>query len=84
MAIDMADFVVVVLSASSVKSSWVQHELEVAINNEITNRKVKVLPVLKDDCEIPGFLKAKRYADFRSPHRRKLARRLLIQSILDS
>lgn len=33
---------------------------------EINTKTVKALPILYQDCEIPGFLKDKLYADFRS------------------
>jgi CheY-like chemotaxis protein len=82
MAIDTVDFVVVIISSASVQSAWVQHEVDIAMNSEIENRKIKVLPVLKDDCDLPGFLKGKLYADFRNSHRRKRAKDMLIRSIL--
>ena len=54
----------VVLSKSSVCSEWVQREVNMAISDEIQGRRVKVLPILYDVCEVPGFLKNKLYADF--------------------
>jgi hypothetical protein len=56
----------VILSPESVQSSWVQKELEIALNQEINGRRVKVLPILFKHCSIPGFLTGKLYADFTS------------------
>jgi WD40 repeat protein len=61
------DFLIVVLSQSSVESPWVRRELNVALMGELEKQHVIVLPVVIDDCEIPVFLKEKRYADFRKP-----------------
>jgi TIR domain-containing protein len=60
-----AKFLGVVLSPSAVKSEWVTRELEIALNEEIDGKRVKVLPLLYRDCEISGFLRGKVYADFR-------------------
>lgn len=64
--IDDVEYLAVVLSPSSVKSAWVQKEVDIAINQEIEGKKVKVLPLLLKQCELPGFLKGKSYADFTS------------------
>lgn len=58
------EYLGVVLSPYSVKSEWVQKEVEIALNEEINGTKIKVLPILKRKCEIPTFLKGKVYADF--------------------
>lgn len=57
----------VVLSPRSIKSRWVQKELETAMNKEIETGSVVVLPLLYEECELPPFLKGKLYADFTSP-----------------
>lgn len=62
--IDQVDYFAVVLSPSSVNSEWVKKEVDIATNQEIEGRKVKVLPLLLSDCEIPWFLKGKLYANF--------------------
>jgi hypothetical protein len=54
----------VVLSPNSVSSKWVRREVNMALNEEIHGNKVKVLPLLYQKCEIPGFLQDKVYADF--------------------
>jgi len=66
-AINEADFIAVILSPNSVNSSWVQKELSLALTKEFANKNVKVLPILKEPCEIPHFLQGKLYADFTNP-----------------
>lgn len=63
--IDNVAYVGAVISSNSVESEWVKKELDIAMNQEIEGKEVKVLPLLLDDIELPGFLKGKRYADFR-------------------
>lgn len=64
--LEQVDFVVAVLSEASLKSSWVQKELEIASNREIEEKRVVVMPLLLGDVELPKFLKGKLYADFRA------------------
>jgi hypothetical protein len=62
--IDEMDYLAVILSPHSVNSEWVKKEVDIAMNQEIENKKVKVLPIKAAACEMPGFLKGKLYADF--------------------
>lgn len=64
-AITSSEYVAAVISKSSVTSSWVQHELQVAMTREIQGKKSIVLPLLIDDVEMPAYLIDKKYADFR-------------------
>lgn len=82
--LDAASHVLAVLSKNSVASRWVRKELDVAMNQEIEGHRVRVLPILLEDCELPGFLKGKVYADFRDPRKRKQARRGLLNSLINS
>lgn len=68
-AIDQTDFVAVVLSTNSVNSEWVQRELQIALQRELRERDVVVLPILLEPVEIPPFLRDKLYADFSSPEK---------------
>lgn len=61
------DFFGIVLSHNSVSSPWVQKELQMAMNEEIHGKKIRVLPILLEKCEIPVFLKDKVFADFTNP-----------------
>jgi len=63
--ISNTDFLIATISSNSNKSGWVERELDIAMNYEINNRKVKVLPIIIDECEIPEFLIGKLYANFR-------------------
>ncbi len=60
-----SDCLVIVLSPVSVSSSWVKEELNTAVMRRISERNIRILPVLKDTCEIPSPLRHLRYADFR-------------------
>lgn len=63
-AIDRVDYVAVILSPRSVVAPWVQREVDVAMNQEISGRRIKVLPIMYETCELPGFLLGKFYSDF--------------------
>jgi len=65
--IDSVDYVGVIISRHSVKSEWVKREVDIAMNQEIKGKRVKVLPLLAEDCDLPGFLEGKLYADLRTP-----------------
>ncbi|WKZ38292.1 MAG: toll/interleukin-1 receptor domain-containing protein [Anaerolineales bacterium] len=63
--ITTTSYLIVVLSSTSVASVWVQEELRAALTRQLQEKRTIVLPVLLDNCEIPLFLRDKRYADFR-------------------
>jgi hypothetical protein len=67
--IDEMEYLGVILSPNSVNSPWVQREVDVAMNREIAGKRVKVLPLVIEDCKLPGFLEGKLYADFQAPER---------------
>jgi hypothetical protein len=60
-----SDALIVVLSAESVKSRWVTEELNTAAIRRIDDNDILLLPVLREDCDIPTVLRQLRYADFR-------------------
>jgi len=62
--IDGMDYLGVILSPDSVNSPWVRREVDIAMNQEIEGKTVRVLPLLYKNCDLPGFLKGKLYADF--------------------
>ncbi|MCM3748104.1 toll/interleukin-1 receptor domain-containing protein [Paenibacillus pasadenensis] len=72
-----SDFVLVLLSKNSLESLWVEQEWQSKYWDEINEKKVKILPVLLEDCKIPELLKTKKYADFRDDYEKGL-RELLI------
>jgi hypothetical protein len=79
--IDKVDYVAVILSPDSVDSAWVQREVDVAMNQEISGRRVKVLPIMYRKCEPPGFLLGKRYADFTDESKYSAALEDLVSSV---
>ena len=60
-----ADYTLVLLSPNSIMSDWVAAEWEAAYWDEVTNQKVKVIPLLIESCDISPLLKTKKYIDFR-------------------
>jgi CheY-like chemotaxis protein len=62
--LDQMDYVGAILSPNAVSSRWVQEELDIAMNQQISGRSVKVLPLVCKPCELPGFLLGKFYLDF--------------------
>lgn len=65
-AIQDSSALLVVLSKASVASEWCKKELNAGLMRELGEKRVVVLPVLVDDCDVPLFLREKMYADFRT------------------
>jgi hypothetical protein len=65
-ALEQASAVVFVLSPASVESDWCQRELSAGLVRELEERRIVVLPILRQDCAVPLFLRDKFYADFRT------------------
>ena len=63
--LDRTDFIVVLLTGESIDSGWVEKEWQAKIGDEANKRKILVLTLLLEDCNIPILLKDKKYADFR-------------------
>jgi hypothetical protein len=80
-ALTKVDYVLAVISINSISSNWVQKELEIAISQEITQGRFKVIPLLLDNCDIPAFLCEKLYADFRNSAEYPQILRKLVYSI---
>lgn len=80
-AIAEMDFLAVVLSPDSVGSPWVKEELKMALMSEINLRRVRVLPILLRDCDLPGFLQGKVFADFREEANYQSALLELVRSV---
>jgi hypothetical protein len=66
-AIQTSEFMIVLLSANSTKSKWLNTELNLAIFKNIT-----VIPILINDCEIPQVLKNYEIIDIRDNNINKL------------
>src|SRR5262249_53535377 len=72
--IDEMEYLGVILSPHSVQSGWVQREVNIAMSQEIKGKRIKVLPFVIAECELPGFLEGKLYADFRNRKQYKCQR----------
>jgi hypothetical protein len=64
-AVTEASVLLVMLSKTSIESEWCKKELSVGLIRELEEKRVVVIPVLLEDCDIPIFLRDKYYADFR-------------------
>ncbi|MEM8715085.1 MAG: toll/interleukin-1 receptor domain-containing protein [Cyanobacteria bacterium P01_G01_bin.4] len=62
--IENSDFILLLLSKTSVESSWVDKEWKSAYWDEVNEQSISILPILLETCEIPRLLKTKRYANF--------------------
>lgn len=60
------DTVLILLSPNSVKSKWVQQELNSALMAKLRGEKVRIVPLLIAQCQIPEVLKDVRYIDLAS------------------
>jgi len=65
-AIQGASALLVILSKASVQSEWCKKELSTGLIRELDEKRVVVLPVVIEECDIPLFLRDKLYADFRT------------------
>ncbi|WP_067984249.1 toll/interleukin-1 receptor domain-containing protein [Neptuniibacter pectenicola] len=65
-AVDGASALLVVLSKASIASEWCKRELSSGFLRELEEKRVVVMPVLLEDCDIPLFARGKMYADFRT------------------
>lgn len=61
--IDNVDYFAVILSSNSVNAPWVENELDVAMNYQIAGR-IKILPIILEEVELPSFLIGKLYSNF--------------------
>ncbi|MGH7594961.1 MAG: ROK family protein [bacterium] len=64
-AIDNSYYFAIILTNNAIKSRWVEKELNAAIMREIKGKKDVILPLLREDCEVPRGIGDKRFADFR-------------------
>ena len=70
--ISQSSWLGIVLSPDSVKSPWVERELNSALIKELQLHDVFVLPILYRACDIPIFLQDKVYADFKTSYEKGL------------
>lgn len=75
------DYVAVILSLNSVKSKWVQEEINIAMYRQISNKTIKILPILYQKCEQPIFLEGRKYCDFLDVNKYQESLKELIEDI---
>ena len=63
--LDAADFVVVFVSPGLMRSSWAQEELAFAMSRQVSGRRVRLMPVLLADTDMPPLLRTISYLDLR-------------------
>lgn len=68
-----AEFVAVVLSKAATASGWVEEEWYSKFDEEARGSKGTILPVLRQKCELPSFLRSRKFADFTESYARGLA-----------
>jgi type III secretory pathway component EscV len=61
--LDEVDFVIVLLTRASVSSEWVDREWRQKVQQEAETKRIAVVPVRGEPCEIPDFLAQRSYAD---------------------
>jgi TIR domain len=67
-AIHKVDFMVAIVSRSSVASEWVRAELNAASIPDVKRGGGFILPVLIQTVDLPPVLQSRRYADFRESY----------------
>ncbi len=83
-AIDSVEYIVAILSSNSVNSNWVRQELEIAMYRQINGGRVRVLPIVIDEVEVPIYLRGRLYADLRNPERYDIEITKVINSLTRS
>lgn len=81
-AVRRADYMLVVMSPDYFASTWATKELEIALNQEFEKGETRVLPLLYRDCDIPGLLQSKLWADVRTDHAFEAAFPRIVEAIL--
>ena len=64
-ALNSVRCVILVVSPGSLGSDWVQDEYQLALRLGNTGTALRLIPVLIDDAELPGFLANRSWVDFR-------------------
>jgi type III secretory pathway component EscV len=64
--LDQVEFVIVLLTHASVASEWVDREWRHKVQHEAQTKRIAVVPVRAEPCEIPDFLAQRSHADISS------------------
>src|SRR5689334_7972389 len=60
-AITKCRAMIIVMSEASIKSTWVDREVEFALDHQAQFRDFKIVPILLDNVTPPGFLRTLNY-----------------------
>ena len=61
--LDEVEFVIVLLTPASVASEWVDREWRHKVQHEAQHKRIAIVPVRGEPCEIPDFLAQRSHAD---------------------
>ncbi len=64
-AVDGSSALLVILSKASTGSEWCKKELSAGLLRELEEKRVVVMPVMLEECDVPVFARGKVFADFR-------------------
>jgi len=62
--LEATDYLVAVLSPRSVAKPWVSREMSSSLMRQLGGKRIRILPVLLEPCQIPSLLADLKYADF--------------------
>ena len=65
-AVDGSSALLVILSKASTSSEWCKKELSAGLLRELEEKRVVVMPVMLEECNVPVFARGKMFADFRT------------------
>jgi hypothetical protein len=65
-AISNCRSMMLILSKSSVNKGWVQEEYDAAIDQRTKYKDFRILPVLIEECEVPGFLRTTKWVSIQN------------------
>jgi hypothetical protein len=81
-SVSKTNLLIVVLSKHSAASPWVTKELAIASRREIDGRSIRIVPILKESCEIPPIVADKLYLDFRTTRSRRKNAPVLVDTLM--
>src|SRR5437867_223272 len=68
-AVSKARFVGVVLSPEMIAAEWPTMEWTIAVYDDPSGRRGKVIPFLLRNCDVPASLRIRNWLDFRTPEK---------------
>lgn len=75
--IDVADFVVALVSQSAIQSNWCKKEISLAVTGGIRGGKVKVIPLLLGSLDLPPVLADAVYLEYKAGEENESCEKLI-------